>query len=58
MSKVRDNSAPKMILGMCWGVLEQLLAIPHQAWLRQGDLVEVAYEKERYTCQIIEIMNS
>ena len=29
MSKVRDNSAPKMILGACWGA--RSLAIPCQA---------------------------
>ena len=57
MSKVHDNSAPKMILGMCWGAREWLLAIPQQAWLRQGELVEVVYEKEKHTCQIIEIVD-
>ena len=32
MSKVRDNSAPKMTLGMCRGTHAQSLAIPCQAW--------------------------
>ena len=31
MSKVRNNSIPKMILGMCWGVRAPFLAIPRQA---------------------------
>ena len=33
MSKVRDSSAPKLILGTCWGACTWLLAIPHQACL-------------------------
>ena len=33
MSKVHDISAPKMILGVCWGARAWLLAIPCQAWL-------------------------
>ena len=32
MSKVRDNSAPKMILGMCWDIGVRSLAIPLQVW--------------------------
>ena len=38
MSKVHNNSAPKMILGMCWGMRAWSLAIPRWAcemWLRQ-----------------------
>ena len=31
MSKVRDKSAPKLILGVCWGACAQSLAIPRQA---------------------------
>ena len=37
MSKVADNSIPKMILGACWGVCVQSLTIPHQAWYFQTD---------------------
>ena len=33
MSKVRDNSAPKMMLGASWGACEWSLAIPGQATL-------------------------
>ena len=33
MSQVRDNSAPKIILGVCWGVCTWLLAIPRQGWV-------------------------
>ena len=31
MSKVHNKSAPKMILGMCWGAHVRSLAIPHHA---------------------------
>ena len=34
MSKVRDNSAPKMILGVCWDARARSLAIPRQACIR------------------------
>ena len=50
MSKVADNSTPKMILGACWGVRVQSLtiphqaAIPHQAWYFQTD-----YRKKYYS---------
>ena len=36
MSKVRDNSTPEMILGACWGVPAQLLAIRCQACHYEG----------------------
>ena len=39
MSKVRDNSAPKMILGVCWGARARSLAIPRQAWRCKGTSV-------------------
>ena len=38
MSKVHDNSTPKMILGMCWGTCVWSLAIPHQACKILGNI--------------------
>ena len=40
MSKVRNNSVPKIILGMCWDAHVRSLAIPRQAWKRIPSLAQ------------------
>ena len=57
MSKVRNNSVPKMILGVCWDAHVRSLVIPRQAWKRISSLAQTLQIFNTTSLQIRVIIN-
>ena len=57
MSKVHNNSVPKMILGVCWDTHVRSLAIPRQAWKRIPSLAQTLHIFNTTSLQIKVIIN-